>query len=84
MKEPIIMAFRPNSATRKVVDYLASGKTLTAAQADARFGIANFSATMSSIKETVEAYDNWKVTKDLTKAGSTKYGIQKVRQSRRS
>lgn len=78
------MAFRPNSATRKVVDYLASGKTLTAAQADARFGIANFSATMSSIKGTVEAYDNWKVTKDLNKAGSTKYGIQKVRQSRRS
>jgi len=79
------MAFRPNSATRKVVDYLASGKTLTAAQADARFGIANFSATMSSIKETVEAYDNWKVTKDLASStGATKYGIQKVRRSRRS
>ena len=78
------MAFRPNSATRKDVDYLAYGKTQTPAQADARFGIANFSATMSTIKETVEAYDNWKVTKATAKNGATKYGIQKVRRSRRS
>ena len=70
------MAFAANSKTRKVVDYLAdTGRTLTAAQANARFGIKNFSATMSSIRDTVEAYGNWEVTKEKAKNGSTKYGI---------
>ena len=69
------MAFATNSKTRKVVDYLAEGRTLTAAQANARFGIKNLSATMSSIRDTVEAYGNWEVTKDSAANGSTKYGM---------
>ena len=69
------MAFAANSKTRKIVDYLAEGRTLTAAQAQARFGMKNMSATMSSIRETVEAYGNWEVTTDLAKNGATKYGI---------
>ena len=44
------MAFATNSKTRKIVDYLAEGRTLTSAQADARFGIKNMSATMSTIR----------------------------------
>ena len=32
------MAFAANSKTRKIVDYLAEGRTLTAAQAQSRFG----------------------------------------------
>ena len=69
------MAFATNSKTRKVVDYLSEGRTLTAAQANARFGIKNLSATMSSIRDTVEAYGNWEVTKDSAANGSTKYGM---------
>jgi hypothetical protein len=69
------MAFASNSKTRKIVDYLAEGRTLTAAQAQARFGIKNMSATMSSIRDTVEAYGNWEVTTELAKNGATKYGI---------
>ena len=69
------MAFATNSKTRKVVDYLAEGRTLTPAQAEARFGIKNMSATMSTIRDTVEAYGNWEVTKDTAKNGATKYGI---------
>ena len=38
------MAFTANSKTRKVVDYLSEGRTLTAAQARARFGVQNFTA----------------------------------------
>ena len=73
------MAFAANSKTRKVVDYLAdTGRTLTASQAQARFGLKNFSATMSSIKDTVEAYGNWEVTTDVAKNGSTKYGINRL------
>lgn len=70
------MAFAANSKTRKIfVDYLAEGRTLTAAQAQSRFGIKNMSAAMSSIRETVEAYGNWEVTKTTAKNGATKYGI---------
>ena len=69
------MAFATNSKTRKVVDYLAEGRTLTPAQAEARFGIKNMRATMSTIRDTVEAYGNWEVTKDTAKNGATKYGI---------
>ena len=69
------MAFATNSKTRKIVDYLAEGRTLTQAQATARFGVKNMSATMSTIRDTVEAYGNWEVTKDTAKNGATKYGI---------
>ena len=69
------MAFSANSKTRKIVDYLCEGRTLTAAQARARFGVQNFSATMSTIRKTVEAYGNWEVTTDVAGNGATKYGI---------
>ena len=69
------MAFTANSKTRKVVDYLSEGRTLTAAQARARFGVQNFTAMVSSIRKTVEAYGNWEVTSDTAKNGATKYGI---------
>jgi|TARA_B110000211_G_scaffold234225_1_gene302968 hypothetical protein len=72
------MAFAANSKTRKIVDYLAEGRTLTAAQARARFGIANLSATMSTIRKTVEAFGNWEVTTDVARNGATKYGIIKL------
>ena len=73
------MAFAAHSKTRKVVDYLAdTGRTLTASQAESRFGLKNFSATMSSIKDTVEAYGNWEVTKDEARNGSIKYGINSL------
>jgi hypothetical protein len=41
---------------RQVIDFLASGKGLTAAEAKSRFGVNNFRACMSDIKEQVEGY----------------------------
>lgn len=69
------MAFRPGSKNRKVVDYLASGGTLTAAQAKARFGVQNFRAQISDIKETVEQYGNWEITAEPTPTSTTRYGM---------
>jgi len=69
------MAFTANSKTRKVVDYLSEGRTLTAAQARARFGVQNFTAMISRIRQTVQAYGNWVVTAETAKSGATKYGI---------
>ena len=69
------MAFRSTSTTRKVVDYLASGKTITAAQARSRFGVANFRACISKIKATVEAYGNHEVTSEKTITGKRSYSM---------
>jgi len=69
------MAFRPGSKTRKVVDYLANGGTLTEAEARARFGVKNFRAQISHIKSTVEAYGNWEVTQEPTATSTARYGM---------
>ena len=52
---------RNNSIKRRIMDYLASGKTLTASEAQSRFGCANFRATISDIKSQVERYNNWAI-----------------------
>ena len=60
---------------RRVMDYLAKGGTLTASQAKSRFGVGNMRATMSNIKNQVEAYGNWSVTAEDSPSGKTSYGI---------
>lgn len=69
------MAFRSNSTTRKVVDYLANGGTLTEAQAQARFGVKNLSALISRIKPVVEAYGNHMIFSEPTKTSTAAYGM---------
>ena len=69
------MAFRSNSQARRVTDYLSDGGTLTANQARARFGVQNFRALMSHIKETVEAYDNHEVWSEPTATSTSRYGM---------
>jgi len=63
------------SKKSRVMNYLAKGNTLTPNQAKSRFGCANFRATISDIKSTVEAYGNWEVTTSETAGGLTAYGI---------
>ena len=60
---------------RRVMDYLAKGGTLTASQAKSRFGVGNMRATMSNIKNQVEAYGNWSVTAEDSPSGKTSYGM---------
>jgi len=44
---------RSLSKTRQVINYLSSGKTLSAAQANSKFGVKNLRAMISSIRERV-------------------------------
>ena len=69
------MAFRSNSQARRVTDYLSEGKTLTAAEANSRFGVQNFRALISHIKETVEAYDNHEIWSEPTATSTARYGM---------
>tara|TARA_Y100001937_G_scaffold119921_1_gene176368 strand:+ start:281 stop:574 length:294 start_codon:yes stop_codon:yes gene_type:complete len=69
----------PNTPTpskkRRVMDYLASGRTLTANEARSRFGVGNMRATMSNIKGQVEQYGNWEVTTSPSPSGITRYAM---------
>jgi len=69
------MAFRSGSTTRKVINYLANGNTLTEAQAEARFGVQNLSALISRIKPVVERYGNHEIVCSPTKTSTTAYGM---------
>tara|TARA_R110002124_G_scaffold89166_1_gene228230 strand:+ start:1522 stop:1878 length:357 start_codon:yes stop_codon:yes gene_type:complete len=64
------------SKKRRVMNYLASGRTLTPNQARSRFGVGNMRATISNIKSQVEAYGNWEVYTTPTPGGITSYGMQ--------
>ena len=61
---------------RRVINYLASGKGLTPAEARSRFGVANLRATISDIRDLVEAYGNWQITSEETASGSTRYFME--------
>ena len=68
----------PNTMTKKrrVINYLASGKGLTEAEARSRFGVGNLRATISDIRDMVEAYGNWAVTTEETPTGKTRYYME--------
>ena len=66
------------SKKRRVMDYLGSGKTLTANEAKSRFGVANLRACVTSIRNTAEAYGNWEVYTDEPATGLTRYGMDFV------
>ena len=63
------------SKTRKVINYLANCKTITASEARARFGVKNLRATISNIRELVERHDNWQVETDISATGKTRYSM---------
>ena len=63
------------SKKRKVLNYLASGKSLTAAQAMSRFGVRNLRATMSDIRDQVERYGNWQIMTEMTSNGHVRYSM---------
>ena len=67
---------RNTTIKRRIMDYLASGKPLTASEAQSRFGCANFRATISDIKSQVEAYGNWAIVTQPTKTtGKNRYAM---------
>lgn len=70
------MATNTLTKKRRVINYLASGKGLTPAEARARFGVANLRATISDIRDLVEAYGNWQITSQETASGGTRYFME--------
>jgi len=52
------------SKKRKVINYMASGRSISAAQARSMFGVQNLRATISNIRETVEQFGNWTIEND--------------------
>lgn len=66
------------SNKRRIMDYLANGGSLTAAEAASRFDCGNFRATISDIKSQVEAYGNWRIVTEMTNSGKTRYSMKRV------
>ena len=76
----------PNTMTKKrrVINYLATGKGLTEAEARSRFGVGNLRATISNIRDMVEAYGNWAITSEPTSTGKTRYFMEDTHPGERS
>ena len=69
---------------RRVINYLATGKGLTEAEARSRFGVGNLRATISNIRDMVEAYGNWSITTEETPTGKTRYFMEDTHPGERS
>lgn len=61
------------SKKRRVINYLAAGRGITAAEARSRFGVKNIRALMSDIRTLVERYGNWEIETEETRSGGTRY-----------
>ena len=69
----------------KVINYLTKrGRTLTAAQARARFGVRNLRATMSDIRNIVEEFGNWRIETRIGPSGRTQYFMRDTHPGRRT
>lgn len=66
------------SKKRRLLNHLAENNTITAAQASRRFGVANLRATMSDIRQQVEAYGNWRIVTGSNGRGETVYAMRRV------
>jgi|15BtaG_2_1085339.scaffolds.fasta_scaffold07174_5 hypothetical protein len=58
---------------QRVLNYLSTGKGLTAKQAKTRYGVGNLRATMSDIRNLVEGFGNWEVVTEKTRNGNVRY-----------
>jgi hypothetical protein len=61
------------SKKRRVLNYLAAGRGITAAEARSRFGVKNIRAMISDIRTLVERYGNWEIETEETRNGGTRY-----------
>lgn len=63
---------------QRLLNHLSENNTITAAQASRRFGVANLRATMSDIRQQVEAYGNWRIVSGTNGRGETVYAMRRV------
>lgn len=55
------MASPKISKQRKVINFMAKGRTISAAQARHMYGVKNLRATISDIRTIVQEYGNWQI-----------------------
>lgn len=72
------MASNSNSPLRQIISYLADGNSLTQKQMRTKFGVRNPRATLSDVRNTVEAYGNWAIVDNGTYGGETQYAMKRV------
>ncbi len=77
------MSTRKTNATT-VLEYLRTGKSLTASQAAEMFGIKGFKRIITSLTEKVEAYGNWMIeTHTRPRSNEIAYTLKRVVRNRR-
>ena len=72
------------SKKRKVINTMYNGNGITAKQAKSRFGVGNLRATMSDIRDTVEAFGNWQIVSEETSTGATRYYMEDTHPGKRT
>ena len=79
-----VYIMRTITKQNKVINYLSKrGRTLTAGEARARFGVRNLRATMSDIREIVEEFGNWRIETRTSPTGLTQYAMRDTHPGRR-
>jgi hypothetical protein len=66
------------SKKRSVINYLASGRSLTQERAYRLFGVRNLRATISDVREQVEKYGNWRIVRGESRAGDSTYSMKRI------
>ena len=68
----------PNTMTKQqsVINYLSSGRSLNQDRAMQLFGVRNLRATISDVKEQVEAYGNWRIVSKEGRDGTSRYSME--------
>lgn len=66
------------SKKRSVINYLASGRSLTQERAYRLFGVRNLRATISDVREQVEKYGNWRIVRDENRSGDSSYSMKRI------
>jgi len=63
---------------QSVINYLSSGRSLNQDRAMQLFGVRNLRATISDVKEQVEAYGNWRIVRKEGRDGTSRYSMERV------
>jgi hypothetical protein len=63
---------------RSVINYLASGRSLTPNNAYRLFGVRNLRATISDVREQVEKYGNWRIVRSENRNGDSSYTMKRI------
>lgn len=63
---------------KSVIRYLSSGRSLNQDRAMKLFGVRNFRATISDVKEQVERYGNWRIVRTEGRDGTSRYVMKRI------